>query len=167
MQSEEPESEHTLSVLAAPEFPDFDHSEMETAESEAVDVGALDLEDLDLVSPDLPVPDECELSGFWEPLPALSSCDPIEPLMSTEVRDLNLSSQSIIPFDPDSLPEPINISEFPEPPTSEQWSQSEEVSVDPHFKSQADEADLGAASTQDADNSDEPAPDDEVLLQQR
>lgn len=141
----EPESRHTSSVLDAPEFPDFDNSEMETAEGEAVDIGALDLEALDLVGTDLPVPDDCGVTDFEDALPASSSRDPVEPLMSTVIQDLNLGSQNIIPLDPACFPEPINISEFLEPAASEQWSHSEEFSIDPQSNSQADEADLGTA----------------------
>lgn len=148
--SEEPESEHPSSVLDAPEFPDFENSEMETAESEAVDIGALELEALDFVSTDLPVPDDCGVTDFEDPQPDLSVCDPVEPLMSTGVQDLNLGSQNIIPLDPASFPEPINLSEFPEPAVPERWSQSEEGIIDPLSNSQADETDLGAAESHSA-----------------
>ncbi|XP_042371749.1 uncharacterized protein LOC121965689, partial [Plectropomus leopardus] len=140
------------SVLDAPEFPDFENSEMETSEGEAVvDIGALELEALDLVSTDPPVPEDCSVSDFEDPQPDFSECDPIEPLMSTcGVQDLNLGSQNIIPLDPDSFPEPINLSEFPEPAVSEQWSQSEEAIMDPLSSTQADETDLGAAESHSA-----------------
>ncbi len=138
--SEEPESEQPSSVLEAPDFPDFEMSEMETAEGEAVDIGALELEALDFVSTDLPVQEDSRVTDFEDPLPDLSVCDPVEPLTSTLVRDLNLGSHNIIPLDPASFPEPINLSEFPEPAVPEQWSQSEEVS-----NIRADEADPGAA----------------------
>lgn len=160
--SEEPVSEHPSisdSVLDAPEFPDFENSEMETAEGEAVvDIGALELEALDLVSTDLPVPEDCGgVTDFEDPQPDSSVCDPIEPLMSSGIQDLNLGSQNIIPLDPDGFPEPINLSEFPEPAVSEQWSHSEEGFIDPLSSTQADETDLGAAEShsaaQDADNS--------------
>lgn len=118
---------------------------METAEAQVVDIGALDLEALDLVSTDPPAPDDCGVTDFEDQLHALSSCDPVEPLMSTTIQDLNLCSHNIIRLDPASFPEPINVSEFPEPSLSEQWSQSEDVSMDPMSYSQADEADLGAA----------------------
>lgn len=144
----EPQSRHTSSVLDAPEFPDFDNSEMETAEGKAVDIGTLDLEALDLVSAALPVPDDSGVTDFEDPLLGLSSCDPVEPCVSTVIHDLNLGSQNIIPLDPASFPEPVNIPEFPEPAVSEQWSQSEEFSVDPQSNSQADDADLGTAEFQ-------------------
>lgn len=143
--SEEPEFEHASPVLDAPEFPDFDNTEMESEGVEVVDIAALNLEALDLVSTELPAPDGCGVTDFEDPLPALSSCDPVEPLMSTTIQDLNVGSQNIIHFDPVGFSEPINISEFPEPPSSEQWFQSEEVSIDPQTNSQADEADLGMA----------------------
>lgn len=158
--SEEPESEQTSSVLDAPEFPDFDHSEMETAEAEVVDIGALDLEALDLVSSELPVPDDCGVADFEDQLHAFSSCDPVEPLMSTTIQDLNLCSHNIIPLDPAGFPE------FPEPSLSELWSQSEEVSLDPQSYSQADEADLGAAefhsSVQELDSGNHAGLDDGI-----
>lgn len=130
------------SVLDAPEFPDFENSEMETAEAEAVDIRALELEALHFISTELPPPDDCGVTGFEDPQPDLSMCDPVEPLMSTGIQDLNLGSQNIIPLDPESFPEPINFSEFPEPAASEQWSQSEEVIIDPLSSTQADETDL-------------------------
>nr|XP_046265410.1 uncharacterized protein si:ch211-188c16.1 isoform X2 [Scatophagus argus] len=149
--SEEPESEHPSSVLDAPEVPEFENLEMETAEGEAVDIGALDLEALDLVSIDLPVPGDSGLMDFEDPLPDWAAC---EPLMSTTIQDLNLGSQNVIPLDPACFPEPINLSEFPEPAVPELWSQSEEVSIDLVSNSQADETDLGAAESaaQEADN---------------
>lgn len=150
--SEEPaESEHPSSALDAPEFPDFENSEMETAEGEAVDIAALELEALDLVSTDLPVPDDCGVTDFEDPQPDLSVCDPVEPLMSTGIQDLNLGSQNIIPLDPASFPEPINLSEFPEPAAPEQWSQSEEGIIDPLSNSQAYETDLGVAESHSAE----------------
>lgn len=138
--SEEPESEQTSPVLDAPEFPDFDNPEMET---EAVDLARLNLEALDLVSRELPVPGGLTVSGFEDPLPALPSCDPDEPLWNTTVQDLNLENP--ISFDPVGFSEPINMSEFPPPPTPEQWFQSEELSSDPQMNPQADGADLGMA----------------------
>lgn len=148
--SEEPVSELQSSVLDAPEFPDFEISELETAESEAVDVGTLDLEALDLASPHLPVLDKCNVADFEVPLPALPVSDPVEPLMSTDIKDLNLGSQNIIPLDPGSFPEPINLSEFPEPAVPEQWSHGAEVNMGPLSSTHTDETDLGAAEPQSA-----------------
>ncbi|XP_074544954.1 uncharacterized protein LOC141804434 [Halichoeres trimaculatus] len=139
--SDEPESIPNP-VLDAPEFPDFDNSEVDTAEEEVVDIGALELETLDFVSTELPVP---EVADFEDPQPDLAECGPAEPLMYNNFQDLNLGNQDLIPLDPASFPEPINLSEFPEPAEPEQWSQSEEVSVEPLSTSQADEADVGAA----------------------
>ncbi|KAM6989277.1 uncharacterized protein LKV04_008957 [Tautogolabrus adspersus] len=147
--SDEPES-ISNPVLDAPEFPDFENSEMDTAEGEAVDIGALELEAIDLVSTDLPLPDDCGASDFEDPQPDLSVCEPAEPLMSSAFQDLNLGTQNIIPLDPASFPEPINLSEFPEAASLEQWSQGEEVSIDPLSNSQADEADPGAAESHSA-----------------
>ncbi|XP_068558067.1 FYN-binding protein 2 isoform X1 [Cebidichthys violaceus] len=151
--SEEPEAEHpsvSLSALDAPEFPDFENSEMETAHGEAVDIVALELEAFGLVSADLPVPEDCGLFGFEDPQPDLSLCDPLESFMSTGVQDLNLGSRNIIPLDPASFPEPINISAFPELAVSEQWSQGEEVIADPLSSTQADETDPGDAESHSA-----------------
>ncbi|XP_031149177.1 uncharacterized protein si:ch211-188c16.1 isoform X3 [Sander lucioperca] len=157
----EPEAEHPFTsnpVLDAPEFPDFENSEMETAESEAVDICALELEALDLVSTGLPVPDHCGATAVEDPRPDLAVCDPVEPLMSTSLQDLNLGNPNIIPLDPASFHEPINCSEFPEPAVCEQWSQGEEVSVDPLSSAHADEIDLGEteahSAAQETDNGD-------------
>lgn len=166
--SEEPEPEQTSSVLDAPDFPDFDNSEME---AEVVDIGALDLEALDLVSTGLPAPDDCGVTDFEDQLHAFSSCDPVGPLMSTAIQDQNLCSHNIIRLDPASFPEPVNVSEFPEPSQSEQWSQSEEVSMDPQSYSQASEADLGAAefhsSVQELDSGNHAGLDDGIQSHSR
>ncbi|KAI3375215.1 hypothetical protein L3Q82_021721, partial [Scortum barcoo] len=148
--SEEPESKNPSSVLDAPEFPDFENSEVETAEGEAVDIAALELEALDLISTDLRVPDDYGVTDFEDSQPDLSVCDHPESLMSTSGQDLNLGSQNIIPLDPASFPEPINHSEFPESAVSERWSQSEEGVIDPLSTSRADETDLGAAESHSA-----------------
>ncbi|XP_070700885.1 uncharacterized protein [Pempheris klunzingeri] len=152
--SEEPESEPpsiSSAVLDAPEFPDFENSEMETADDEAVDIGALELEALDLVSTDLPVPDDCRGTDFEDPTPDMSVCDSSEHLMDTAVQDLNLGSQNIIPLDPANFPEPINLLGLAEPAAPEPWSQSEEGFADLLSNSQADETDLGAAESHSAD----------------
>lgn len=147
----EPEPEHpfiTDPVLDAPVFPDFETSEMETGEGEAVDIAALELEALDLVSTDLPAPFDFEVIDGESPQPDLSACDLSEASMSSIIQDLNLGSQNIIPLDPANFPEPINLSEFPDPAVPEQWSQSEEALVDCFPNSQSDETDLGAAECQ-------------------
>ncbi|XP_029309502.1 uncharacterized protein LOC115022598 isoform X2 [Cottoperca gobio] len=151
--SEEPEAEHpsiSHSALDAPEFPDFESCEMETAESESVDIGALELKTFDLVSTELPVPDYCRGPDFEDLQPDISMCDPVELLISAVNQDLNLGSQNIMPLDPASFPEPINLPEFPESAMSEQWSQTEEVSIDPLSSTQADETDLGFAESHSA-----------------
>ncbi|TKS80191.1 FYN-binding protein [Collichthys lucidus] len=164
--SEEPECERPSSVLDAPEFPDFENSEIETAEGEAVDIGALELEALNLVNTELPVPYDCGGTDFEDPLPDLPVWNSEEPLMSTGIQDLDLGSQNIIPLDPESFPEPVNISEFSECAMPEQWSQSEELSIDPQSNSQADETDLGAAeshsSVQELENGNHVASDDGI-----
>ncbi|XP_067461313.1 FYN-binding protein 1 isoform X2 [Thunnus thynnus] len=135
-------------VLDAPEFPDFENSEMETAEGEAVDIAALELEALDLISSELPATNDLGVSDFEDPQPDL--CDSAEPAGSSIVQDLNLGSEHIIPLDPASFPEPINLSEFPEPTALDEWSQSEEAITDPLTSSHADETDLGAAECHSA-----------------
>ncbi|XP_041658286.1 uncharacterized protein si:ch211-188c16.1 isoform X2 [Cheilinus undulatus] len=147
--SDEPESIPNP-VLDAPEFPDFENSEMDTAEGDAVDIAALELEALDLLGTDVPVPDDCGGSDFGDPQPELSVYEPAEPLMSTAFQDVNLGNQDLIPLDPVSFSEPINLTEFTEPAAAEQWPQSEEVSTDPLSNSQVDEADLGAAESYSA-----------------
>lgn len=147
--SEEPETEHKSTVLDAPEFPDFDHSETETAGGEAVDIAALELEALDLLGTGLPVPDQCEVTDSGDPQHTMSFCEPVKPLISTNRQDQNLGSEkTLIPLDPANLQEPVNISEFPEAVVSQLWSQSEEVGTDRQFNSHADEADLGPAGFQ-------------------
>lgn len=130
----EPETESTSVVLDAPEFPDFENLEVETAEGDAVDIGVLDLEALNLVCTRTPAPDQCEVTDFAA---SLRLCEPVEPLSS---GDINASH-----FDLASLPEPMNAAEFPEPPVSELWSQSEDVSLDPQFNPHTDGAEKTAA----------------------
>ncbi|GAA6222471.1 uncharacterized protein LOC108883847 isoform X1 [Lates japonicus] len=146
--TEEPESEHpsiSNPMLDAPEFPEFENPEMETAEGEAVDIAVLELEALDFVSTDLPAPVDFGVTDFEVSQPELSACDPAESSVSSDIQDLNLGSQNIIPLDPASFPEPINLSEFTDPAAPEQWSQSEEAIVEPLSNSQANETDLRAA----------------------
>ncbi|TWW72887.1 hypothetical protein D4764_15G0002810, partial [Takifugu flavidus] len=123
----EQEAESTSVVLGAPEFPDFDHPEIETAEGEAVDIGALDLEAVNLVCTRTPPPDQSERTD--------SLCGLPEPLLSSDVDGSHLESAS--------LPDPVNIPEFPKFPVSELWSQSEDVSFDPQFNPHTDEAEKG------------------------
>ncbi|KAM3605402.1 uncharacterized protein V6R79_025002 [Siganus canaliculatus] len=133
------------SELAAPEFPEFDSSEMEAPEGD-VDIGALDLESIDLVSTDLPAPDGLRVTDIKDPTaPDLSESDPVEAFMSTSAPDLILDSPSIIPLDPDSFPEPINLPEFPESGVSVQQSHSKEVGIDPLSNSQDEGTDVEAA----------------------
>lgn len=136
---QELETESTSVVIEAPEFPDFDHSEMEAAENEAVDIGALDLEALNLfcTQAPAPAPDQCEVTDFPDSLQRFSLIEPVEPLMSSDINESHLESPS--------LPDPM----------SELWSQSEEVSSDPQFNPHTDEAERGAADdiTQPASDS--------------
>lgn len=131
------EAESASVVIEAPEFPDFDHSEMEAAEDDAVDIGALDLEALNLVCAQAPAPDGCEGADFPDSLPPFSLCEPGEPLMSSDPKASHL--------EPAALPESAIVSGLPEPPVSELWSQIEEVSLDPQFHPHSDEAERGAA----------------------
>ncbi|XP_035490484.2 FYN-binding protein 1 isoform X1 [Scophthalmus maximus] len=128
-------------VLEAPEFPEFDNADVEAAEGESVDIAALELGALDFVSSDLPLPVDFGVKDFEASLPDSLMCDPAESSASSIVmHNLNVGSQNIIPLDPAGFPEPINLSEFPEP-----WSQSEEAVVSPLSNSHIDETDLGAA----------------------
>lgn len=150
---EDPESNHppiSNPVLDAPEFPDFENSEAETTEGEAVDIAALELEALTLVRTNLPVPFEFGVTDFEEPQPDSSVCHPADPSVSSVDHDLNLGSRSIIPLDPAGFPEPTNLLEFIEPVAPVQWSQSEEVIVDPSSNSQADENDPSATECHSA-----------------
>lgn len=111
-------------MLDVPEFPDFDHSEIETAQGEAVDVAALDLEAVNLLCTQTPPLDQCERANFADSL-----CGLPEPLLSSDVDGSHLESAS--------LPDPVSIPEFP---VSELWSQSEDVSCDPQLDPHTDEA---------------------------
>ncbi|XP_033993141.1 uncharacterized protein si:ch211-188c16.1 [Trematomus bernacchii] len=151
--SAEPKAKHpsiSQSVLDAPEFPDFEISEIETPDGGAVDISALELEALDLVSTELPVPDDFGVADYEDPQTQLLMCGPVEPFMSTTVQDLNLGSLNIMPLDPASFPEPINLPEFPDSAVSEQWSQSEEVFMDPLSSTKADQTDPGDAESNSA-----------------
>ncbi|KAK5919105.1 hypothetical protein CgunFtcFv8_023028 [Champsocephalus gunnari] len=151
--SAEPKARHpsiSQSVLDAPEFPDFEISEIEMADGGNVDISALELEALDLGSIELPVPDDFGVVDYVDPQTQLFICDPVEPFMSTNVQDLNLGSLNIMPLDPAIFPEPINLPEFPESAVSEQWSQSEEVIMDPLSSTKADKTDPGDAESNSA-----------------
>lgn len=137
---EDQESRHPAisnPVLDAPEFPDFENSEAETAEGDTVDIAALELQALTLVHTDLPAPFEFGVPNFEEPQPDSSVCHPAEPSMCSFDHDLNLGSQSIIPLDPAGFPEPTNLLEFIEPVAPVQWSQNEEAIIDLYSKSKA------------------------------
>lgn len=121
------EAESSSVVIEAPEFPDFDQSEMEAAEDEAVDISALDLEALNLVCIQAPAPAQCEVTDSPDSLPPFSLCEPAEPLMSSDINESHFESASLLD------------------PMSELWSQSEEVSLDPQFNPHTDEAERGAA----------------------
>ncbi|XP_026229889.1 uncharacterized protein si:ch211-188c16.1 isoform X2 [Anabas testudineus] len=145
---DDPESERpsiSNTVLDAPDFPDFENSETETAVRDAVDIAGLELEALTLVSTQLLLPPDFEVTDFKEPQLDSLVGHPTEPSLYSVNQELNLGSHSIIPLDPASFPEPTNLSEFLEPVAPEQWSQSEEVIVDLSSNSPADENDLGAA----------------------
>ncbi|XP_070397869.1 uncharacterized protein si:ch211-188c16.1 isoform X1 [Nothobranchius furzeri] len=119
-------------VLDAPEFPDFENVEVDAAAGDAVDISALELGALDRVGAETHA--EFEVTE-----PALSVCDPAESSKSSIVHGLNLGSPHIIPLDPASFPEPINLFEFPELPLTKQQSHSQEAAVDSY------EAYLGVA----------------------
>ncbi|XP_055007810.1 uncharacterized protein si:ch211-188c16.1 isoform X3 [Boleophthalmus pectinirostris] len=111
-----PDNPTTVPVLNAPEFSDFDNSEIETAEeNEAVQIATLDLK----------VPDP--------PLDATGSLDFAEPHSNwsdlTQKSELDLGNANIRSPNPPILPEPISLSEFSE--ILEQWSQREEPTIGP------------------------------------
>ncbi|XP_075340038.1 uncharacterized protein LOC142399318 [Odontesthes bonariensis] len=135
-------------TLDAPEFPDLENSDLEKAEDETVDIAAIELEALDIVSTEIKTPAQAELTNVEASKPDLTVCDPAETSRSCIVRDLNLGSPNIIPLDPASFPEPINLSEFPEPPVVEQWSHCEEAAVDSPAAFRFDETDVGPAECQ-------------------
>ncbi|XP_067329913.1 FYN-binding protein 2 isoform X2 [Channa argus] len=144
--TKKPEPEHpsiSNPVLDAPEFPDFENSEIETKGGEAFDIAALELEALSLVCTNFPAQLDFRVTDCKKPPPYSSVCDPAKPSVSSVVQDLNLGSQNITPLDPANFPEPINLSEFPEPFAPDQWSQSKEAIVNPSSKSHIDETDLG------------------------
>ncbi|XP_078790908.1 uncharacterized protein si:ch211-188c16.1 isoform X9 [Oryzias latipes] len=125
-------------ILDAPEIPDFDISEIET-DVEAVDIAALDLEALDILCSEIGMPAPRGVPGCEAPQPDLSAADPAETIESSIVQDLNLGSQNIIPLDPASSPEPINLPEFPEPSAPERCSQSKEPAAESFSSSRSDE----------------------------
>ncbi|XP_028283886.1 uncharacterized protein LOC114450135 [Parambassis ranga] len=146
--SKEPEPEHPPilnPVLDTPEFPDFESSEMETAEGEAINIAALELEALDLVSTDVHTAVDFGVINGEGPQSDLSASDLGEASESCIIQDLNIGNLNIIPLDPASFPEPINLSEFPEAAVPEQWSQSEDVPADCFPNAHSEETDLGAA----------------------
>lgn len=122
-------------MLAAPEFPDFENSEVEPAVGDAVDITALELEALDLVYTNVPTPTQCKEGDLEAPEPA-----PSEDCEIPVVSDLNLGSPYLIPLDPARFPEPINLSEFPE-----QQSYSEVLALDTFTNS--NETDVGPAES--------------------
>ncbi|MEQ2196653.1 hypothetical protein XENOCAPTIV_007552 [Xenoophorus captivus] len=136
-----------VSVLDPPDFPDSKTSELETADNEPVDIAAIETEALDIFVGNPTTPVICEVTDYHAPDSALSVCDPAEPNRSQVVQDLNLGSPHIIPLDPASFPEPINLSKFPELPLPERWSNSEEAAVDAFPNSRSEETDVGAADS--------------------
>lgn len=129
---------HTESTpVIAPEFPDFETSEIGPVETESVDIIALDLETLDLPAPEVMAP-----SHFVEPLPDWS-----DHALNCEQKEVNLCNPGVRPLDPPSFPEPINVSEFPG--LIEQWSQSEEANVEP--SSCTEEPADGPSTTEEID----------------
>ncbi|XP_028988586.1 uncharacterized protein si:ch211-188c16.1 isoform X2 [Betta splendens] len=151
--SEEPRSAQPVNfntALDAPEFPEFDNTEIEPMEGERVDLAAIELEALTLVSTNLPAPLDFRFTDFEEPGPDSSVCDRAKRGVNIVDHDLKLGSQSIMPLDPARFPEPTNLPEFPEPFAPEQWSQSEEAVIDPPPNSQADGNDLRAVECHSA-----------------
>ncbi|MEQ2175592.1 hypothetical protein GOODEAATRI_019474 [Goodea atripinnis] len=129
---------------------------LETADNEPVDIAAIETEALDIFVGNPTRPVICEVTDYHAPDSALSVCDPTEPSRSQVVQDLNLGSPHIIPLDPASFPEPINLSKFPELPLPERWSNSEEAAVDAFPNSRSEETDVGAADSLSVTGEEEP-----------
>ncbi|XP_069579362.1 uncharacterized protein [Brachyistius frenatus] len=140
--SEEPLS-FSHPELDAPEFPDFENSEMEAAEGEGVDITAPELKAFHFFH----TPADFEVADGEGPQSDLSASDPVEASGSSIIRDVNLGSSNIIPLNPASFPEPINLSEIPDPCVREQWSQGEEAAADSFPDSRCDERHLGPAES--------------------
>uniref|UniRef100_A0A3Q2QRT9 Si:ch211-188c16.1 n=1 Tax=Fundulus heteroclitus TaxID=8078 RepID=A0A3Q2QRT9_FUNHE len=130
-----------VSALHAPDFPDFEISELETAEGEPVDIAALETGALDVVVGKLSTPIKSEVADYEAPGSASLVGDPAESKRSPVVQDLNLGSPHIIPLDPASFPEPVSLPEFPEPTLPERPSYSEEAAVDDFPNSRSEETD--------------------------
>ncbi|XP_054625526.1 uncharacterized protein si:ch211-188c16.1 [Dunckerocampus dactyliophorus] len=133
------QSEHlsiSNTVLDAPEFPDFENTEMEPIQAETVDIAALDLEVLDfgaLNSPppaptDCGVPD-CEASQS-------DTCNSTGAAEGPLIQELKLGSLNGTPHEPNSFPEPSNLTE-----SIAQYPWSDGAIVPPHL----DEMELSAA----------------------
>ncbi|XP_007555042.1 uncharacterized protein LOC103140043 [Poecilia formosa] len=133
-----------VSVLDAPDFPDFETSELEAAEAEPVDIATLEMEALDIVVGDPATPAVLEANDYRGSDSALAVCEPAESNRIHVVQDLNLGTSHIIPLDPASFPEPINLFEFPELPLSERRSYYGDTAVDAFLNSRSDDTDVGA-----------------------
>ncbi|KAM9719834.1 uncharacterized protein ACNS7B_020489 [Menidia menidia] len=135
-------------VLEAPEFPNFEDSEMETAGDETVDVASSELEASDAAGSEVntPVPSQIPDPEASKPHPSVTY--PAACGGAAIAKDLNLGSPDIIPLDPASFPEPVNLSGFPEPSVLEQRSHCEEAAVDSLAAFCIDESDTGPAGYQ-------------------
>lgn len=134
-------------MLDAPDFPDFEASELETAEGEAVDVAALETEALDIIVGNPATAVCCEAAEYEAPDSDLTVWVPAESNRTHLIKDLNLGSPHIIPLDPASFPEPINLADFPELPLLNRHSYSEEAALDAFPNSRSDDTDMGAVES--------------------
>ncbi|XP_054888663.1 uncharacterized protein si:ch211-188c16.1 [Poeciliopsis prolifica] len=158
-----------VSVLDAPDVPDFETSELEAAEAEPVDIAALEMQASDIVVGNPVTPNVLEATDYGGSDSALAVCEPRESNSIHIVQDLNLGTSHIIPLDPASFPEPINLLEFPELP--ERRSYSEDAAVDSFLNSRTDEIDVGATEQltvpEETEFLDQPTPNHKTQTQPR
>ncbi|XP_034038450.1 uncharacterized protein si:ch211-188c16.1 [Thalassophryne amazonica] len=142
--TEEPITEHPCllqPVLDAPEFPDFENSEVGTADDD-VDISELELEALDLVN--LPTPDDPRIPDFEDFQLNLSICEPPKPSVTADLEVLKSDHHNLISLDQVSSPDLPDLSEIPDPPVSDHWAQIEGAVIPPLPKFHAEEAVKGA-----------------------
>ncbi|XP_043990708.1 uncharacterized protein si:ch211-188c16.1 isoform X1 [Gambusia affinis] len=156
-----------VSVLDVPDFPDFETSELEKAEAEPVDIGALEMEALDIVIDDSATPAVSEATDYGGSDSALAVCEPRESNRIHVVQDLNLGTSHIIPLDPASFPEPLNLLEFPQLPLPERRPYSEDAAVESFLNSRSDEIDGGATEKLTVPEETEPTPNHNTQTQPR
>lgn len=155
---EEPEPEQPFFTNPVLDIPDFNHSEMETAENGAIDIAALELEAFEFDSLELPAPVDFGVSSVEAPEPELPVCDSAEPV-SLDPLDLGLNLENVDLMPPNLvvLPDPLNLTELPEPVVSELCSQNEDQLPAPFLEPQADDTDQpdsaeAPSTTEEAEN---------------